>query len=93
VGQQVTQVHVAENRRDGEEPRFPAGRMKVVLDGLAVVMGLLVLPYEAGGERRVAPAAAPRVSGHTGEFSLEILPRHVIAQRKQASIGQGLAVV
>jgi len=66
--------------------------MEVVLDVLAVVMGLLVLPSEGDGERRVAPVAAPRVSGHSCQLPLEVLGRHVMATR-QASLRHGPAVV
>ena len=62
-----------------------------MLDMLAMIVRLLMLADQIGGQRSAAPLAAVRLSVHPGKSSLEILRRHVMPVR-QAAVGQRSAV-
>jgi len=83
---------MAKDDGNGQKPRSPAATVEVMIDVLAVVVGLLVLSDTVVGEPATTPLAMMAVSVHPGQCALEVAIGHVMPNGKTVR-GQGPAIV
>ncbi|MCI0540283.1 MAG: hypothetical protein L0Z50_34190 [Verrucomicrobiales bacterium] len=82
VLKQLLRTEVAEDGGHSQQTRFPTVRMKMMLDVLAMVVGLLVLANKVGRQSPTTPLASVWLLAHPRECSLEVLRRQVMSLGK-----------